>query len=355
VKIPQPGEIRKRILSWYDTARRDLPWRTTGEESPDPYRVWLAEIMLQQTRVETVIPYYRRWLDLFPSLEVLAAAETGEVLRAWEGLGYYSRARNLHRAVREVVERYGSRLPDTAAGLRELPGVGRYTAGAIASIAFDREEPVVDGNVRRVLARWADEAAPGDAWLWAVAGELVRGPRPGDLNQGLMELGATVCTPRNPRCEVCPAAGWCAARAGGTQHARPARRRRGPLPRESHGVAVVERGGAVLLARRRESGLLGGFWELPTAMMSSDERAEACAERAVRERLGMEVVAFEDLGALTHVFTHLRATYHAVRCRWLAGEPRPRGYEAAEWVPRESLERYPVSVAQRRLLARAAC
>ncbi|MDP9349789.1 MAG: A/G-specific adenine glycosylase, partial [Gemmatimonadota bacterium] len=195
---PLPS-LRDLLLRWYDAHRRDLPWRAEGP--PDPYRVWLSEVMLQQTRVETVKPYFRRWLERFPTLAALAEAPQDEVLKAWEGLGYYSRARNFHRAAREVVERYGGEVPGDAAAFRALPGVGRYTAGAVLSIAFGRPEPVVDGNVRRVFARLLDDPDPAEGALWALAEALVPGARPGDLNQALMELGATVCVPRNPRCE----------------------------------------------------------------------------------------------------------------------------------------------------------
>jgi A/G-specific adenine glycosylase len=346
-----PASVRARLLAWYDAERRDLPWRARGGEAPDPYRVWLSEVMLQQTRVETVIPYFRRWLERFPTLESLARAPAEEVMRSWEGLGYYSRARNFHRAVREVVGRYGARVPEGAEELRALPGVGRYTAGAVASIAFGREEPVVDGNVRRVLARWADEAHPREAELWERAAALARGPRPGDLNQALMELGALVCTPRRPRCGSCPAAAWCGAHAAGTAEERPERRRRAPLRHDAMSVAVVIRDGAVLLARRPESVLLGGLWELPGTEIGAGETAAAAAERVARERLGVEVIAERELGTVRHVFTHLRATYHAVACRWRSGEPRAVWHVEAGWVPRDALDGHALPVAQRKLLA----
>src|SRR5690606_3134373 len=195
---------------------------------PDPYRVWLSEVMLQQTRVDTVRPYYERWLERFPTLEHLAEAPLDDVLKAWEGLGYYSCARNLHRAVREVAERYGGEVPSEPELFQALPGVGPYTAGAVMSIAYERPEPVVDGNVRRVFARLLDLPDPAPAELWDLAGRLVKGNRPGYLNQALMELGALVCTPRSPSCERCPVPTHCAARLAGTQAERPAKRKRPP-------------------------------------------------------------------------------------------------------------------------------
>ena len=196
-----PAAARRALLAWYDANRRDLPWRRTS----DPYAIWVSEAMLQQTRVETVIPYYERFLARFPDIESLATADLDDVLGEWAGLGYYSRARNLRRAAQVVVEDHNGRLPDDIEGLRSLPGVGRYTAGAVASIAFDREEPIVDGNVARVIARLLDigeniKNPDVERRLWKVAGELARGKRPGDLNQSIMELGATICTPRSPRC-----------------------------------------------------------------------------------------------------------------------------------------------------------
>lgn len=351
---PDLTALRRRLLRWYDSHRRPLPWRAPPGTTPDPYRVWLSEAMLQQTRVETVRPYFTRWLERFPSLEALAAAPLEDVLKAWEGLGYYSRARNLHRAVREVSRSYNGIVPDEPEAFRALPGVGRYTAGAVMSIAFGREEPVVDGNVRRVFARWTDRAEPAEAELWRLAAELVRGERPGDLNQSLMELGAVVCTPRSPRCSGCPVSMHCAAFAAGTQTERPARRRTGPLPREERVAAVVEDGdGRVVIARRPAEGRLGGMWEFPGALSESQEAATAAAERAAREGLGLTVRGGESIAIVEHAFTHVRVSYHAVRCAFVSGEPRPLLYDAARWVRWDDLERYALPRAQRRIAALA--
>src|SRR5690606_15418045 len=222
--------LREDLLRFYDRHRRDLPWR--GEE--DPYRILVSEVMLQQTRVETVKEYYGPWLERFPDLEALAAADEGDVLKAWEGLGYYRRARNLRDAATVVQEEWGGRLPGTVEELRRLPGIGAYTAGAVASIAFGRTVPAVDGNVRRVLARLFDVAVPGAAWLRDTAGRLVDPERPGDWNQALMELGATVCVPRGPRCGRCPVAWACRAREAGTVDERP-----GPTARRPPRVAII--------------------------------------------------------------------------------------------------------------------
>jgi len=310
--------------------------------------------MLQQTRVETVRPYYERWLTRFPTVQALAEAPLDEVLKAWEGLGYYSRARNFHAAVRRVAEQHGGRVPGETEAFRALPGVGRYTAGAVMSIAFGRAEPVVDGNVRRVFARWMDDPAPAEDALWRMAAALVPGERPGDVNQALMELGATVCTPRNPRCGACPVREWCAARAAGTQNERPAPKKAGPLPHEDTAVPVIQRGGEVLLVRRPVSARLGGMWAFPQAVRAESEPVAAAAVRAAREGLGMEIDVGAPVAVVQHTFTHVRATYHALRCTPRQGEPRPVGYDAIAWVPWDRIGDYALPVAQKRIAALAA-
>jgi A/G-specific adenine glycosylase len=346
--------VRARLLAWYDAARRDLPWRAAPGQAADPYRVWLSEVMLQQTRVETVRPYYERWLARFPTVQALAEAPLDDVLKAWEGLGYYSRARNFHRAVQEVAARHAGRVPGEPAAFRALPGVGRYTAGAVMSIAFGHAEPVVDGNVRRVFARWTDDPAPDEEALWRMASALVPGERPGDVNQAVMELGATVCTPRNPRCGECPVRAFCAAYAAGTQNERPAPRKAKPLPHEDTAVPLIQRGGEVLLVRRPVAARLGGMWAFPQAVRADGESLTAAAERAAREGLGMEIRVGETAAVVQHTFTHVRATYHAVRCTVVSGEPRPLHYDDCAWVPWARVGDHALPVAQRRIAALAA-
>jgi A/G-specific adenine glycosylase len=345
---------RARLLEWYDRCRRDLPWRTADDAPPDPYRVWLSEAMLQQTRVETVRPYYERWIERFPTLDALARASLDDVLKSWEGLGYYSRARNLHRAAREVAARYGGAVPDDPATFRSLPGVGRYTAGAVMSIAFGLEEPVVDGNVRRVFARLLDSAEPTEAELWGLAAALVRGERPGSLNQAVMELGATVCTPRSPRCDACPIAQFCAARAAGSERERPARRRRNPLPLEQRAAAVVLERGRLLMAQRREGERLAGLWEFPGGIMLEGESARSAVERLLPEALGLQVRGGEAVAVVDHTFTHVRVSYHAVRARIVGGEPAPGRYAAVRWVTPEEMTELALPRAQQRIAALAA-
>jgi A/G-specific adenine glycosylase len=254
-------EIAQRLLAWYDQNARVLPWR--GET--DAYRVWVSEIMLQQTRVETVGPYYRRWLEHFPTLLDLAAAGEQEVLQVWEGLGYYSRARNLHRAARLVAQQYAGRLPPDRAALEKLPGIGGYTAGAIASIAFGLDEAALDGNIRRVMARLGNVDLParspqGEARLWELAREHLPPGRAGDYNQALMDLGATICLPRAPLCMVCPLHELCQAAARGVQEQRPVLTARPAIPHITVMAAVLRRDGLVLIAQRPAQGLLGGMW-----------------------------------------------------------------------------------------------
>lgn len=343
-------DLRARLLAWYDRERRDLPWRVAAGGTPDPYRVWLSEVMLQQTRVETVRPYFERWLTRFPTLEALADAPLDDVLKAWEGLGYYSRARNFHRAVKEVGERYGGEVPGEEAAFGALPGVGRYTAGAVLSIAFGRETPVVDGNVRRVFARLTDDPRPTGGALWTLAGRLVTGERPGDLNQALMELGAMVCTPRSPSCERCPLEDRCAARAAGTVGERPAPKARKPVPTEVHGVAVLTRGDRVLLARRPLAGRLAGMWEFPGAERREGEGSEAAAARAALAAAGVQV----ETGALRfavrveHAFTHVRVVYEAFAAEGEGEVPAEMAGDAA-WVRAGEVGGYALPRAQQRI------
>jgi A/G-specific adenine glycosylase len=300
--------LRAALLTAYDRDARDLPWRC----ETDPYRILVSEIMLQQTRVETVTGYYDAWLDRFPSTEALASASEDEVLKAWEGLGYYRRARNLLRAARMVREEMGGRVPSTVEGLRALPGVGEYTAGAVASIAFGVRAPAVDGNVTRVLARLFDEPKPRPAWLRDTAAGLVDPERPGDWNQALMELGATVCTPRTPACEACPVAGWCAARAAGTQVERPAPKKARPVPGAVIALAVIHDGANVLLERRPPEGLLGGMWAFPERRVPEGADGGPAREAAVSlaDERGLELRAEPvELPECRHRFTHLDARY----------------------------------------------
>jgi A/G-specific adenine glycosylase len=350
-----PEPVRARLLAWYDANARDLPWRRTR----DPYRIWVSEIMLQQTRVETVIPYYGRWVERFPSVEALAAAPLERVLEVWTGLGYYSRARNLHRAAGTVRDEHAGRVPPDPVALRALPGVGEYTAGAISSIAFELPEPAVDGNVKRVLSRLLDLAEPTARAYSQNARALIDPDRPGDFNQAVMELGATVCRPRAPLCDECPLAQHCLAWARGTVSERPAPRKRKTPPHRRFGLAVLARNdGRFLVRRRPEQGLLGGMLEFPNREYSAGEDPSGVAadELASLARWTGPMGTPEALGTVEHAFTHFRATYHV----YLFGpnEPiiRSTGPVQAQWLDGQLADEVALPVAQQRVarLAREA-
>jgi A/G-specific adenine glycosylase len=320
---------RTAALAWFDRHKRDLPWRRTE----DPYAIWVSEVMLQQTQVERVRDYYPRFLERFPTVKALAEASLSDVLAVWRGLGYYGRARNLHRAAREIVERFGGSLPPNLDALRTLPGFGRYTAGAVASIAFGIEAPVVDGNVARVLSRvLLIEGQPGDkareVALWRAAADLVIGPRPGDLNQALMELGATVCTPSAPLCLLCPLQSGCGALATGRVAELPPPKKSAPKKALDLAVAVAHRDGRVLLARRPEGGLFGGLWEMPCAPI------ETRGTTVLRKMLGKRPVIGPEMLVLQRTLSHrrLRLHLHPVDMTPRLGAP-PAPYLEWRWVP----------------------
>jgi A/G-specific adenine glycosylase len=315
----------------------------------DPYRIWVSEVMLTQTQVETVIPYYHRFLERFPDVRALAAAELDEVLKAWEGLGYYARARNLHRAARQVVQEHGGSLPRDEKSLRALPGVGAYTAAAILSIAFGQSRLAVDANVRRVLSRLYDLVNPSDSELSSRGAPLL-GRRAGDVNQSLMDLGSLICRPRAPRCGDCPLAALCEARANGTVAERPGRRPSRRRPHYDIAVGVVWRGDEILIAKRPAEGLLGGLWEFPGGKPKAGESLEAAVVREVGEELGIEVEASEKLAQVDHAYSHFEITLHAFHCHYRGGTPAPLGCQEFAWVRPGALDRYAFPAANRRVL-----
>ena len=333
---------RTRLLDWYRANKRAMPWR----ETRDPYAIWISEAMLQQTRVETVIPYWERFLTRFPDVHSLATADVDDVLGAWAGLGYYSRARNLQAAARRIDQEFGGQLPNDAETLQTLPGIGRYTAGAVASIAFDRPEPVLDGNVKRVLTRLLgireDIGRPAVVErLWAAAGALVRGRNPGDLNQALMELGATVCTPKAPLCAACPVSLCCDANAAGDAESLPIKARKKPARKVEAVVALVLRGGKGLAVRRPSRGLLGGLWDLPGDDLAPGESPRAGLSRALRERVGLEISSAAKIGSVQHVFSHRRLTLHVYRSDTPEGRTRLVGFDAHKWLVPGSIPSLP--------------
>jgi len=341
----------QQLLRWYAANRREMPWRG----HPDPYAVWISEIMLQQTRVEAVRPYFSRFLKRFPTIGDRASAPPPDVLKLWEGLGYYSRARNLQAAARQIVAGHGGLVPQTATALATLPGIGPYTAAAIASICFGERVPVVDGNVARVFSRylgWRDDFRKLPArqkladWLQP---QMAGVKSPGDFNQSMMELGALICLPRTPACAQCPLAATCHACQTKTQADFPVRPARPAVPTRHASAVAIRRRGRVLLVQRQEKGLLGGFWELPGGATARQPNARAAAA-AVRRQTGLTVSDLSDKGELTHVFSHFRLSLALYTCRRATGRTRTDSAARLHWASNADLDRLPVATAHRRAL-----
>ena len=348
-----------RLLAWYADHQRDLPWRHTH----DPYRIWVSETLLQQTQVATVIPYYERFLARFPDIETLAAAPLDDVLKAWEGAGYYARARNLHRAAQQLVAQAsgrGARVPRRVEELLKLPGVGRYIAGAVASIAFNQDAPILDANVTRVLCRYF--GIRGDpkiglsqatrARLWKLAEDLIPAGRARDFNQALMDHGATVCLTRRPRCETCPVRRGCVARRLGIQDELPTKRVRGKRPHYEIGAGIIWKRGRILIQRRPPQGLLGGLWEFPGGKRERGESFEECVRREVREELGIAVKVGKQVAVVEHGYSHFTITLHAFTCEHVRGRVRLLHATAFKWVRPAELKDYAFPAANRKIISR---
>ena len=354
-RLNAPDRITSAVLDWYDANRRDLLWRAAPGETADPYRVWLSEVMLQQTTVAAVARYYAAFTTRWPTVDALAAAPDDDILKAWAGLGYYARARNLIACARVVANDLGGRFPETEEGLRALPGIGAYTAAAIAAIAFDRPATVVDGNVERVVARLGavEEPLPGaKKRLKALAGSLTPDRRPGDFAQGMMDLGATVCAPRRPDCGRCPVSSWCLGHARGVAASLP---RKAPKPEKPvrYGIAFwVERAdGAVLLRRRPPKGLLGGMTEVP----STDWRSEPAMGEAAIDEAPVVAEWTALTGEVRHTFTHFHLRLSVWAARVGTGTP-VRANAAPErcfWVPRRDVGAEALPTVMRKVAAAA--
>jgi A/G-specific adenine glycosylase len=310
--------------------------------------------MLQQTQVKTVLPYYQRWLLAFPTVQALAKAPQQQVLKAWEGLGYYARARNLHRAAQVVVENYGGVLPTDLEAVMALPGIGRTTAGGILSAAFNLPFPILDGNVKRVLARLiALEVPPQKALdrLWALSTQLLPVKHPRNFNQALMDLGATLCTKRQPGCTICPWQAYCKAYQRNMASEIPVTEAKAPIPHKQIGVAVVwDEQNQILIDRRPQQGLLGGLWEFPGGKVEPGESVAACIRRELQEELAIEVEVGAHLITLDHAYTHFKVTLHVYHCRHLSGEPQPLACDEIRWVTVDALERYPFPTANVKII-----
>jgi len=340
----------RRLLDWYSKNARELPWRN----HPDPYAVWVSEIMLQQTRVETVIPYYLRWMRELPTISTLAAASQQEILILWEGLGYYSRARNIHRAAVVLVKEHNGYLPTESTKLRQLPGIGRYTAAAIASFAFGKDEPMLDGNIRRVLSRIFYVTEPlgssqGEKVLWRIASEQLPLGQAGEYNQAMMDLGSIICVPKSPKCINCPLRDLCKARKLGFQAELPVPKLRKEIPHYTVTAAVFENGGEVLIAQRPQDSLLGGMWEFPGGKQEPGEDLKSCLQREILEELGVVIQVGDPLGVYQHAYTHFRITLHAFRCSLNGFQPTLKEHTDLRWVAVSDLKDFPMGKVDRQI------
>jgi len=356
--------LRQRLREWWQLHGRQLiPWKCLPSGEPvscgaglDPYPIWVAEVMLQQTQLQVVLPYWQRWMGAFPSRAALAAATEQEVLLLWQGLGYYSRARRLHQGARALQQTQpAGGWPRDLDGWLALPGIGRSTAGSILSSAFDLPFPILDGNVKRVLSRLIASPKPparNQAELWHLSESLLDPKHPRIFNQALMDLGATVCTPKTPSCARCPWSGHCAAYAAGDPAAYPVKDAPRELPFQVIGVGVVlNDAGEVLIDQRLNEGLLGGLWEFPGGKQEPGEAIEDTIARELHEELAIEVSVGEELISLEHAYSHKRLRFVVHLCRWISGEPQPLASQQVCWVKPEQLGEFPFPAANARIIA----
>lgn len=349
---PSRNGFAPALTTWYQAGHRDLPWRNTT----NAYHIWLSETMLQQTQVKTVIDYYHRFLERYPSIQALAEAPADDVLKLWEGLGYYARCRNLHKAAKHMVEHHQGQFPQTFAEAQALSGIGRSTAGAILTFAYGQKYPLLDGNVKRVLSRIVD--IEGDVQqasvvnrMWQLSEELLsQSDDSYAYNQAIMELGATVCLPKNPRCLLCPVKPYCTAAARGTQHERPVKGVKKVSPHYDIGVGVIWKDGQILIQQRPSEGLLGGLWEFPGGKQEPEESLIETVRREIEEELSIAVQVREPIMTVKHAYTHFKITLHAFHCDYIVGTPEPKACQAWKWVNPEELTTYAFPKANKTVL-----
>ncbi|MBN2412771.1 A/G-specific adenine glycosylase [candidate division KSB1 bacterium] len=344
-------KFRKKLTTWFESELRDLPWRNTK----DPYKIWISEIMLQQTQVNKVIPYYLKFIESFPDIHSLANADLSHVLKIWEGLGYYGRARNLHKAAKEIIKNFQGLFPDDFESVRKLPGIGLYTAAAIMSIAFKQDYAVVDGNVRRVLCRLFTitgnpKSGQGKKIIQQQAQSLLATENPGDYNQAIMELGALICTPRLPKCRLCPVAEFCQAQKSGLQHEYPIKTAKKPRPHNIIAAGIIYKGDKILIARRPENGLLGGLWEFPGGKLEDGETPEQAVKREILEELGISVKVNDLFAIINHQYTHFTITLYVYNCEYISGMPETLGCADWRWVTLKEMDKYAFPRANRKIL-----
>jgi A/G-specific adenine glycosylase len=336
------NQTRKLLVEWYYRHHRRLPWR----ETRSPYRIWVSEVMLQQTQVQTVLPYYQQFLRHFPDVQTLANADLQAVLKAWEGLGYYARARNMHRAAKDIIQKHNGKFPESFEALRELPGIGDYIASAVLSIAFSQPYAVVDGNVKRVLSRLCELSEPVNKSVSyktfkAAAEKLLDHRQPGMFNQALMELGALVCTPKNPDCGHCPIHSRCGAHLTGRVEQFPKRIRRPKTPLHHIAVGVVYKNKHVLITRRKPEGLLGGLWEFPGGKVQKNESPEKACIREIKEEVNLTVTVDGHISQVKHAYTHFKILMEVFLCRYVAGEVKLNGPMDFRWITLQEIDQYP--------------
>ena len=341
----------QELVNWYEDHKRDLPWRATR----DPYAIWISEIMLQQTRVDTVIPYYQRWMEAFPDVKSLAEADQQKVLKVWEGLGYYSRARNAHQAAQSIVSEYGGTFPDKPDQIAKLRGIGPYTTAAISSIAFDQDLAVVDGNVIRVLSRYfhieEDIRRPKVVKeIQHLADSILLKGDSGRFNQAMMELGATVCKPKQPLCLECPISSHCLAFREASVERLPYKSPAKKIPHHTISVGIIlNEKGNILIAQRPEKAMLGGLWEFPGGKVETGEKPEEALVRELREEIGVDVEIVEFFHSLDHTYSHFKITLMAWIVKIVEGEPKPNSAQGIRWVNPAELVDYPFPKANRQL------
>jgi A/G-specific adenine glycosylase len=344
-------QFRDSLITWFRHFQRELPWRQTR----DPYHIWVSEVMLQQTQVKKVLEYYQNFIEKFPDIQRLAAADLQEVLKGWERMGYYARARNLHKAARIIMQEMGGEIPEEYEKFRKLPGVGESIGAAVQSLVFNKPYPVVDGNVKRVIARLFLWDSPRNKsvsvkFFKEKAGDLLDHDRPGLFNQAMMELGATICRPRRPICPDCPVSRFCEAYQTNRQHQIPIISKSRSLPEHHIAVGIVCKNSHLLITRRKPAGLLGGLWEFPGGKVQEGETAEQACIREIKEEINLSIEIIEFLTRIKHAYTHFKLIMDVFRCRYLSGDIVLQGPVDCRWITIDEIGMFPFPAANHKFI-----